>query len=159
MKHPRVHLATGSSPDVPGRGSCRGNKTETISSWKLTVHPGEPIEDCYRRLLEASSRSEWQREGDYLQADEQARFLWASRNLRTGLPPGRPLSHRRNTRCRSHGTCLRAGCGGLRLMIGTESVKILVIEDHEVVCRSVKQILKENLLYVEVGEAALAGRG
>jgi PAS domain S-box-containing protein len=54
MRHPRAYLATGSSPDVPSRGSRRGNKTETIGSWKLTVHPGEPIEDCYRTLLEAS---------------------------------------------------------------------------------------------------------
>lgn len=55
MRHPRAHLATGSSRDVPRRGSRWSNKTETIGFWKLTVHPGEPIEDCYRTLLEASS--------------------------------------------------------------------------------------------------------
>lgn len=55
MRHPRAHLATGLSPDVPRRGSRWSNKTETIGFWKFTVHPGEPIEDCYRTLLEASS--------------------------------------------------------------------------------------------------------
>jgi DNA-binding NarL/FixJ family response regulator len=38
-------------------------------------------------------------------------------------------------------------------MIATQPVKILVIDDHEVVRRGVKQILEENFLYVEVGEA------
>ena len=55
MRYPRAHLAAGSSPDVPGRRSRRGNETVTIGSWKLTVHPGEPMEDCVRTLLEASS--------------------------------------------------------------------------------------------------------
>jgi two-component system, NarL family, invasion response regulator UvrY len=38
-------------------------------------------------------------------------------------------------------------------MIGTELVKILVIDDHEVVRRGVKQILEEVFSHVEVGEA------
>ena len=38
-------------------------------------------------------------------------------------------------------------------MIATQPVKILVIDDHEVVRRGVKQILEENFLYAEVGEA------
>jgi two-component system invasion response regulator UvrY len=38
-------------------------------------------------------------------------------------------------------------------MIETQLMKILVIDDHEVVRRGVKQILEENFLYVEVGEA------
>lgn len=44
-------------------------------------------------------------------------------------------------------------------MIGTELVKILVIDDHEVVRRGVKQILEENFLYVEVGEADTSQKG
>ena len=38
-------------------------------------------------------------------------------------------------------------------MIGTQLVKILIIDDHEVVRRGVKQILEETLAHVEVGEA------
>jgi len=38
-------------------------------------------------------------------------------------------------------------------MNGTQLVKILVIDDHEVVRRGVKQILKEIFSHVEVGEA------
>jgi two-component system, NarL family, invasion response regulator UvrY len=38
-------------------------------------------------------------------------------------------------------------------MIGTQLVKILVIDDHEIVRRGVKQIIEESFLYVEVGEA------
>ncbi|THJ22529.1 MAG: response regulator transcription factor [Nitrospira sp. CG24E] len=44
-------------------------------------------------------------------------------------------------------------------MIATESVKVLIIDDHEVVRRGVKQILEENFLYVEVGEAETAQKG
>ena len=38
-------------------------------------------------------------------------------------------------------------------MIGTQTLKILVIDDHEVVRRGVKHILKETFPHVEVGEA------
>jgi len=38
-------------------------------------------------------------------------------------------------------------------MIGTELVKILVIDDHEVVRRGVKQILEDAFSHVEIGEA------
>jgi two-component system, NarL family, invasion response regulator UvrY len=44
-------------------------------------------------------------------------------------------------------------------MIKTQLVKILVIDDHEVVRRGVKQILEENFLYVEVGEADTSQKG
>lgn len=44
-------------------------------------------------------------------------------------------------------------------MIATDSIKVLVIDDHEVVRRGVKQILEENFLYVEVGEANTGGKG
>jgi two-component system, NarL family, invasion response regulator UvrY len=44
-------------------------------------------------------------------------------------------------------------------MIGTESVKILIIDDHEVVRRGMRQILEENFLYVEVGEANTGAKG
>jgi two-component system, NarL family, invasion response regulator UvrY len=44
-------------------------------------------------------------------------------------------------------------------MIETQLVRILVIDDHEVVRRGVKQILEENFLYVEVGEADTGQQG
>jgi len=44
-------------------------------------------------------------------------------------------------------------------MIATDSVKILIIDDHEVVRRGVKQILEEHFLYVEVGEANTGAKG
>ena len=44
-------------------------------------------------------------------------------------------------------------------MIETQLVKILVIDDHEVVRRGVKQILEEAFLYVEVGEADTVQKG
>ncbi|MGH7182401.1 MAG: response regulator [Nitrospiraceae bacterium] len=44
-------------------------------------------------------------------------------------------------------------------MIATDLVKVLNIDDHEVVRRGVKQILEEHFLYVEVGEANTAAKG
>lgn len=44
-------------------------------------------------------------------------------------------------------------------MIGTESVKILIIDDHEVVRRGMRQILEENFLSVEIGEADTGEKG
>ena len=44
-------------------------------------------------------------------------------------------------------------------MIGTQLLKILVIDDHEVVRRGVKQILQETFPHVEVGEADTAQKG
>ena len=44
-------------------------------------------------------------------------------------------------------------------MIGTQLMKILVIDDHEVVRRGVQQILEENFPHVEVGEADTAQKG
>jgi DNA-binding NarL/FixJ family response regulator len=44
-------------------------------------------------------------------------------------------------------------------MIATQPVKILVIDDHEVVRRGVKQILEENFLLAEVGEADSGQKG
>lgn len=44
-------------------------------------------------------------------------------------------------------------------MIATDLVKILIIDDHEVVRRGVKQILEEHFLYVEVGEANTGAKG
>ena len=44
-------------------------------------------------------------------------------------------------------------------MIDTQLVKILVIDDHEVVRRGVKQILEEIFPHVEVGEADTAQKG
>ena len=44
-------------------------------------------------------------------------------------------------------------------MIGTQLVKILVIDDHEIVRRGVKQILEEVFPHVEVGEADTGQNG
>ena len=44
-------------------------------------------------------------------------------------------------------------------MIGTLLVKILIIDDHEIVRRGVKQILEETYSQVEVGEADTAQKG
>jgi len=44
-------------------------------------------------------------------------------------------------------------------MIGTQLLKILVIDDHEVVRRGVKQILQETFPHVEVGEADTGQKG
>jgi two-component system, NarL family, invasion response regulator UvrY len=44
-------------------------------------------------------------------------------------------------------------------MIETQAVKILVIDDHEVVRMGVKQILEMNFLYAEVGEADTSQKG
>ena len=44
-------------------------------------------------------------------------------------------------------------------MMATQPVKILVIDDHEIVRRGVKQILEETFLLVEVGEADSGQKG
>lgn len=44
-------------------------------------------------------------------------------------------------------------------MIGTLLVKILIIDDHEIVRRGMKQILEETFPHVEVGEADTAQKG
>ncbi|OGW48289.1 MAG: DNA-binding response regulator [Nitrospirae bacterium RBG_19FT_COMBO_58_9] len=44
-------------------------------------------------------------------------------------------------------------------MIGTALVKILIVDDHEVVRRGVKQILEETFPQVEVGEADTGQKG
>jgi len=44
-------------------------------------------------------------------------------------------------------------------MIGTQLLKILVIDDHQIVRRGVKQILEETFPHVEVGEADTAQKG
>lgn len=55
MKHPRTHLVTASSSHASSRGVSRHNRAETIRSSKPATHPGEPIDPCYRALLETSS--------------------------------------------------------------------------------------------------------
>jgi two-component system, NarL family, invasion response regulator UvrY len=44
-------------------------------------------------------------------------------------------------------------------MIDIQLVKILVIDDHEIVRRGMRQILEETFLYVEVGEADTSQKG
>ena len=55
MKHLRTHLVTTSSSHVPNRGMSRHNTTKTIGSLNPATHSGEPIDQCYRALLETSS--------------------------------------------------------------------------------------------------------
>ncbi len=55
MKHPRNHLVAASPPNAPGRGLRRSSKIKSTGSSKPGTHPGEPIEHCYRALLETSS--------------------------------------------------------------------------------------------------------
>lgn len=55
MKHLRTHLATTSSSHAPSRGVSRHNRTKTIGSLKPATPSGEPIDQCYRALLETSS--------------------------------------------------------------------------------------------------------
>ena len=55
MKRPRTHRVAASSLNAPGRGARRSDKTKTIRSVKPATHLGEPIEHCYRTLLETSS--------------------------------------------------------------------------------------------------------
>jgi PAS domain S-box-containing protein len=54
MKHPRTHLVTTSSSRAPNRGASKNNRTKTLCSPKPATHPGEPIDHCYRALLETS---------------------------------------------------------------------------------------------------------
>ena len=44
-------------------------------------------------------------------------------------------------------------------MSKTQLIKILVIDDHEAARLGVKQILEQNFLYIEVGEAGTAQKG
>ena len=55
MKHPRTHRVTASPPNALGRNVRRSNKTEAIGFSKSAIYLGEPIEHCYRVLLETSS--------------------------------------------------------------------------------------------------------
>ncbi len=55
MKHPRNHLVTVASSPTPRRGVRKNNRTETRRPPKLHSHQEEPIDHCYRALLETSS--------------------------------------------------------------------------------------------------------
>ncbi|MEP6935754.1 MAG: histidine kinase, partial [Nitrospirota bacterium] len=55
MKHPDTHLVAVSSLNASGRAARSSDKTKTIRSVKPATHMGEPIEHCYRTLLEISS--------------------------------------------------------------------------------------------------------
>lgn len=55
MKQPRTYLVTGVTSPAPRRGVSKNNRTKTINSLKPAPHPGEPIDHCYRALLETSS--------------------------------------------------------------------------------------------------------
>jgi PAS domain S-box-containing protein len=55
MKHPSTHLVSAVASPTPKRGVSKNNRTETIRSPKPATHPGEPIDHCYRALLETSN--------------------------------------------------------------------------------------------------------
>ena len=55
MKHPRTHLVTASSSPAPRQDVNKNKRTGTICSPKPASHPREPIDHCYRVLLETSS--------------------------------------------------------------------------------------------------------
>jgi len=55
MKDPCTHLVTASSSHAPSRDVSKNNRAKTIGSPKPAPHPGEPIDHCYRALLETSS--------------------------------------------------------------------------------------------------------
>jgi PAS domain S-box-containing protein len=55
MKHPPNHLVTASSSNASGREVHRGSRTETSGFLKTVTPLVEPIEHCYRAVLETSS--------------------------------------------------------------------------------------------------------
>ncbi len=55
MKHPRNHLVTVASSPTPRRGVRENKGSETRRPPKLPSHQGEPVDHCYRALLETSS--------------------------------------------------------------------------------------------------------
>ena len=55
MKCLRNHLVTVASSPAPRRGVRKNNGSETRRPPKLPSHQGEPIDPCYRALLETSS--------------------------------------------------------------------------------------------------------
>ena len=54
MKYLRTNLVTTPSSRAPRRGVSKNNRTETLCSPKPSTYPGEPIDHCYRALLETS---------------------------------------------------------------------------------------------------------
>jgi len=55
MRRPPTQRVTALSSNSTSRGVRRSNKAEAISSSKPAIHRGEPIELCYRAILETSS--------------------------------------------------------------------------------------------------------
>ncbi|MCX5721702.1 MAG: histidine kinase [Nitrospirae bacterium] len=55
MKHSRTHFATAPPPQAPSRGMSNNTRAKALRSSKQADRPGEPIEDCYRTLLETSN--------------------------------------------------------------------------------------------------------
>ena len=55
MKHPRTSLVTAPSSPGTSRGVRKNNRINTLRSPTPATHPGEPIDHCYRALLETSS--------------------------------------------------------------------------------------------------------
>jgi len=57
MKHPRNHLVPASSSNASGRRVRRSNKTEATGLSKPATRLVDPMEHCYRAVLETSSSS------------------------------------------------------------------------------------------------------
>ena len=55
MKHLNTHRVAASASNAPGRGVRRNSKIETIHFSKRALDKAEPIEHCYRAVLEISS--------------------------------------------------------------------------------------------------------
>lgn len=55
MKHLRTNLVTTSSSPTPRRGVSKNIRAETVCSQNPLPRQGEPIDHCYRALLETSS--------------------------------------------------------------------------------------------------------
>ena len=54
MKHPRTHLVTALSSPAPRRDVSKNTMIKTLCSPKPATHPREPIDHCYRALLETA---------------------------------------------------------------------------------------------------------
>ncbi len=55
MKHSRTHFAAAPPPQAPSRDMSNSPRAKALRSSKQADRPEEPIEDCYRTLLETSN--------------------------------------------------------------------------------------------------------
>ncbi len=57
MKHSRARFAAAPPPQAPSPGMSNSTRAKSRRSAKQADRPGEPIEDCYRTLLETSNNA------------------------------------------------------------------------------------------------------